>query len=75
MEDSSEKYIAASASETADWACDDIKVDIKSNTNDGEIDSLIEMYEGFANSVGYTLDKDTLKHMMKKEWAIKNKFI
>lgn len=57
------KYAPMSRQETADWTHDGMRSDITAETTDEQIAELVDEYEGYANSDGYTLDSD-LSEMM-----------
>lgn len=58
------KYIPMDAEATGNYCWEGIKVDIKADTTDEQIEALVEQYEAEVNEEGYTLDKRALSESM-----------
>lgn len=60
------KYIPMDAEGTGNWAWTGIEVDIKADTTDEQIETLVEQYEAEVNEEGYTLNKRALSDSMER---------
>lgn len=60
------EYTLMSSQETAEWMYEGIQSDIAADTTDERIAELIDEYEAYANSDGYTLDSNLVEELMQE---------
>ena len=66
------KYAPMSRQDTADWAYEGFRFDIKADTTDERIAELVTEYEADANRNGYTLDSDLEDFMQERRQELRD---
>ena len=66
------KYAPMSRQDTADWAYEGFRFDIKADTTDERIAELVTEYEAEANRNGYTLDSDLEDFMQERRQELRD---